>query len=421
MASRVRQLSFWSSVPVYETSNNPHIPVLRSEEDRRDEIVGKLTQACSKFPNIQSLIFETGDWIELNGKVRSLLNLFWPDTRSLRQPGTRIILETQLDIHHMHIYGIFEPVMEVVARGKLQSVEFISCPFAYMEDFQLRPNQVERLKPVLGKLRELEISGMSKSTPRNQNSQPPKQAFYSWMGAIGINVETLRIGTPRARVQSEYGNGFRWEIPPLNLSNLKRMFVANATLTMNEVGAMLCFAEGLEELTISNCRIAQKSEDDVWFTFLQYLKGRGFKHLRRIDLDLSTGHECKGFEFELPRVEITGNWNDEFATCIVKLPVGTSGKQFYVTYKDLQVELDTHETAEEFWGSLTNEKWTASRATRQARVKSVRQLWEHQIRFWGSRDRVRLEKANKFYGGLVEEIEEEEDIDSDWEGIVSFE
>ncbi|EPS37038.1 hypothetical protein H072_9410 [Dactylellina haptotyla CBS 200.50] len=363
MAPRVRHLSFWSTSPLSYGKPNSHLYSTLNGALRGDEISDMLSTAFFKLPNIRSFTFEAGSSFPLDGKMRAVLNMCPAYEENPIPPGRHFLQRAKRDVGLAHVRTMWAPAMDAVLRAGLSTVKSISCPFVFMEEFEFQPAQMMAFKTVLSRLRKLEVGDLDPDGPQpsNSDSTASRIGFYTWIAHVGAKVETFKIRNPTSWVVPKLPLDRTFNLSTLVMPSLKRVSIENVYLMINEVGAILRYSQGLEELRISACRVTDPIKD--WFDLLKYLRQNGFDSLRRLELNLSGNHKCTDLEFELPNIEIYGNWNVDSTSCTVRLPIGKSKKRYYVTHKNLRAHLDAISKAEVLWRSLTDGKWTSKQVT----------------------------------------------------------
>lgn len=242
-----------------------------------------------------------------------------------------------------------------------------------VSELELSSFEMERYHHGFSKLKTLEMHTAGVVT----------ENLWSWISTVGKNnLEDLTIRNSRSsnNTTEPVPNAHDGFLPPnFELQNLKRLHLDDFNLTVRDITLLLSPTSQIEKINLSKCQIP-KDQAQSWFAILTYLKQNTFPRLNNLKLTLS-GYYNGITTYDLPDLKINNEmsgkpWNSRGTKCEVKLRSGAWNT--YVVRKYLWEELErTAEgglTAEEFWESLTNGKWTSKRATRLKRIMKIREV-----------------------------------------------
>ncbi|KAK6522342.1 hypothetical protein TWF281_002908 [Arthrobotrys megalospora] len=303
-----------------------------------------LMEAFSSLPNIQCIRFHNGYFMN----ERAEINLFYPTLKF--GPGTRIPRRCEpieIDPYGYHSMG-WDTVMSAASAIPRPALEKIIGH----HPFPISCQWFEDLQPSYGNFQSsfpnLLILEFTVDIPLEMK-EAWKKNFSCWLGSIGTKLETLKINgicfvRPRDLIPC----------PETHiLSNLRRISLSEVSFDIGNLKAFLSHCKGkLVELVFTHCKMRDIKSD--WFEMLKFLRDN-FK-LKLFTLELGScgiGREMGEVEYVLPSLEVLGRWQSDSSVCKV-----TCKFLDCQTEKHIWRELDTHDSPDEFWNSISGGSWT---------------------------------------------------------------
>ncbi|KAK6349049.1 hypothetical protein TWF730_009809 [Orbilia blumenaviensis] len=322
-----------------------------------------------------------------------------------------------INVHrHASGFDFWKPVMDAIIKSKRTTVEYIQGPGCgiQMSKFKFSPNQIKGYTTTFTNLKSLDIKA-SVQVERAHISEE----FWSFIEKIGTNLENLTVSTGRTAETISTPNSHGGYLPQnFNLPKLKELKLCDVSVTPMDLKKLLRNAD-LEAIDISRCRMADPKKN--WFEVVKFLRDNRLEKVKKLELMLSAYYVCHGGDsYDLPNLTINGecSWTSEGNNCRVMLRSGLLNH--YVAHKNLWDELGKHDGIDNFWASLTNNKWTSKRATRWKRLETANIIYrseveEHRYAGHGDYGDDTHQEIEDEYERKVMDINAE--VDSECEGI----
>ncbi|KAF3903539.1 hypothetical protein AA313_de0201544 [Arthrobotrys entomopaga] len=315
MGPLVRHLEFWMKYPyirssdsdvLVDYSNNRLSP---PKQITNQNLSSLLYKAFLKLPNIQSIAFKMGSSLRMNGKLRSVTNLFFP-CAGLR-PGKRLLPDGDYFFDTIpnnpwakgSSWNAWKCVIDSALDAKLLNIEVLTSTSPVSQGswiFRYSPSDLSGFRCTFKNLRKLEIAIYISSQWGGTTEARP---FYDWVESVGASLEELCLYSTRTdRISAGFSWGQHLVPPVIELPNLKRLKLVNICVTRDDVLHLIRHPDSWNGADASECWPKDQSED--WSLILKCLRTHKYRNLQKLELILHGSYEAFS-SFVVPALELT--------------------------------------------------------------------------------------------------------------------
>ncbi|KAF3278167.1 hypothetical protein TWF970_004623 [Orbilia oligospora] len=306
-------------------------------------------------------------------------------------------------------FDYWKPIMDAAIKSKRGTVESITGPKCGMQMSKLKFSTAQTIayQNAFINLKNLDI------TVSVQYERPElAEKFWTWIERIGSQMERLTIKTTRTSHNMPSPNDHGGFLPRnFSLPKLKALKLIDAAVTPNDFKKFFGNVD-MEVVDISQCRM--KNPKVNWFKILKHLRNGNLNKIRELRFSISSRHGSGLYDLPNLLIDVNSDWTSEGNSCKVKLHSGLSG--FYNTQKNLWDELGATDDQDDFWGSLTNSKWTLPRTTRWKRLQIATEEYRFAVSklvsvFSSEHEPQEAFEVQQEYDTKVARLQEEEELD----------